>query len=166
MTKQSIYNKKYYALIAVILAIILVSGYHYFHKDIRHMTLSKEQQEQVTSLLQNSPTRCLGIYLINLPAEFNVNKEGYFDYKHNHDVTIYTKQQYLPPFKQMIMLREQALKNTKPVNPINGNYLKGIYPVHTNNPDKMQGIIFERMEKESTPVAALLMVEWSFWYPC
>ncbi|MWP48164.1 hypothetical protein GQ589_12095, partial [Gilliamella sp. Pas-s27] len=39
---------------------------------------------------------------------------------------------------------------TKPVNPINGDYLKAIYPVYTNNRDKMQGIIFERMKSIGT----------------
>ncbi|MWP48169.1 hypothetical protein GQ589_12120, partial [Gilliamella sp. Pas-s27] len=81
-------------------------------------------QQPVAALLSNSPTRCIGTYLIDLPAEFKVKKKGNFDYKSNHAVTITTKQQYLPSFKQMIARREQELKNTKPVNPINGDYLK------------------------------------------
>jgi hypothetical protein len=104
-----------------------------------------EQQQQVTQLLDNSPTRCVGTYLINLPVGFKVAKEAAFYYKDN-DIIITTREQYLPPFKQMIALREQQLKNTKAVDPIDGDYLKAIYPVHTSDPDKMQGIIFERME--------------------
>ncbi|WP_392552865.1 T6SS immunity protein Tli4 family protein [Orbus wheelerorum] len=156
MTKQSIYNKKYYALIAVVLAIILVSGYNYFHKDIRHMTLSKEQQEQVTALLQNSPTRCIGTYLIDLPAVFKADDTMDFNYR-NRTVKINTYPQYLPPFKQMIALREQELKNTKPVNPINGNYLKAIYPLYSDDPEKIQGIIFEHMESIGTPDVARIL---------
>lgn len=121
-----------------------------FNKDINKMTLPLNAQQQVDALLKNSPTRCVGSYLIDFPAAFNVNKESLFYYIGTGDVVITTKQQYLPPFKQMIALREQELKQTKPDRSSYGNYLKAIYPVHTHHPDKMQGIIFERMESEGT----------------
>ncbi|WP_392560236.1 T6SS immunity protein Tli4 family protein [Orbus mooreae] len=157
MTKQTKFNKKSYLFIAVIAAIILVFGYHYFYKDIAMIDLPKEQQQQVTALLSNSPTRCVGTYLIDLPIGFKIKKEGRFDYKSNGDITITTKPQYLPPFKQMISLREQELKDTKTIDPIDSPYLKAVYPVHTNHPDKMQGIIFERMESPGTDDSARVL---------
>jgi len=128
----------------------LLFGYRYFHKDIGRVNLPKEQQQQVTELLQHSPTRCIGAYLIDLPAEFKVDKEGFFYYRGDNTI-ITTRQQYLPPFKQMIMLREQELKNTQPVDPRDGNYLKAIHPVYSDDPGKMRGVIFERMKSIGIP---------------
>ncbi|MWN32972.1 hypothetical protein GQ596_11035, partial [Gilliamella sp. Pra-s60] len=88
-----------------------------FSKNIQTITLPPKAQQPVAALLSNSSTRCIGTYLIDLPIEFKVNEEGYFDYQSNPLITIATKQQYLPPFKQMIARREQELKNTKPVDP-------------------------------------------------
>jgi len=156
MTKRANYNKQYCVLIVVVLVIIFVFTYRYFHKDIRMVNLPKEQQQQVTQLLQHSPTRCIGTYLIDLPAEFKAEKGGTLYYK-DRDVIITTRQQYLPPFKQMIMLREQEFKNTQPVNAINGNYLKTIHPVYSDDPGKMRGAIFERMESISTPDVARIL---------
>ncbi|MWN32956.1 hypothetical protein GQ596_10930, partial [Gilliamella sp. Pra-s60] len=143
-------NKYYGGFIVGLFALTALSSCQVFSKNIQTITLPPKAQQPVAALLSNSPTRCIGTYLIDLPAEFKVKKKGNFDYKSNHAVTITTKQQYLPSFKQMIARREQELKNTKPVNPINGDYLKAIYPVYTNNRDKMQGIIFERMKSIGT----------------
>ena len=132
-------------LIAGVLALTVLSSCQEFNKDIRMITLPPKEQQQVTELLSNSSTRCIGTYLIELPVEFKAYKEGIFYYKSSGDITITTKQQYLPPFKQMIALRKQDLENTKPLDQIYGKYLKQVYKVQTNNPDKMQGIIFERM---------------------
>jgi len=150
MTKRANYNKQYYVLIVVVLVIILVFTYRYFHKDIRMINLPKEQQQQVTQLLESARTRCIGVYLIDLPIEFKAADETNFYYKANNNINIYTRQQYLPPFKQMITRREQELKNTKPDNPIDGDYLKAIYPLYSDDPSKMKGIIFERMEDTGT----------------
>ena len=128
-----------------VLALTVLSSCQAFNKDIRRITLPSKKQQSVTSLISNSPTRCIGTYLIELPVEFKAYKEGIFYYKSSGDITITTKQQYLPPFKQMIAQRKQDLENTKPLDQIYGKYLKQVYKVQTNNPDKMQGIIFERM---------------------
>ncbi|WP_392560376.1 T6SS immunity protein Tli4 family protein [Orbus mooreae] len=121
------------------------------------ITLPPKEQQSVNALLSNSPTRCIGTYLIELPVGFKAYKEGNFYYKSSGDITITTKQQYLPPFKQMIALRQQELKNTKAVDPIDSPYLKAIYPVHTNQQDKIQGIIFERMESRGTADASRIL---------
>ena len=147
MKTLSSLKKKGAVTIALFLTLISCQA---FNKDIQKMTLSANEQQQVDALLYNSPTRCIGTYLIELPVEFKAYKEGSFYYKRSGDITITTKKQYLPPFKQMIARREQALKETKTMVPIDSPYLKAIYPVQTNHPDKMQGIIFERMESPGT----------------
>jgi hypothetical protein len=146
--KQRLTNKHYVLIITLL--VILFLTYRYFSKDIRMVTLSPEQQQQVDQLLNNTATRCLGVYLIDLPKQFKAPQSNDFYYT-DDEITIKTEQLYLPPFKQMIALREQERKNTRPVNPINGDFLKAIYPVPTRNPQIMQGIIFERMEDAMTP---------------
>jgi hypothetical protein len=150
MNKIREFYKKHHLFIKIItiIAISLMIIHHYFRRDILTMTLSTEQQQQVTQLLENSPTRCIGAYLINLPIQFKINQQGFLYYQNNGFI-IRSRQQYLPAFKQLITLREQELKNTQPVDPIDGDFLKAIYPVYTSDPSKMQGIIFERMESIS-----------------
>ncbi len=155
MTNLLKFKKKYYFFLVFIL-VMLFFAYRYFYKDIRMITLSTEQQQQVNQLLGHSATRCIGVYLIDLPVDFRVNRKGHLYYKDNN-ILISTQQQYLPPFKQMVALRKQELENTTPVNAIDGEFLKAIYPVSTDNPDKMQGIIFERMEREGMPDVARIL---------
>jgi hypothetical protein len=145
-------NKRRWVLIGVIIIamISLLVAYRCARSDIRHLTLSPEQQQQVDQLLNNTATRCVGVYLIDLPKQFKAPQSNEFYYT-DDDITIKTEQLYLPPFKQMIALREQELKNTRPVDAIDGNFLKTIHPVPTRNPQTMQGIIFERMEDAMTP---------------
>ena len=121
------------------------------------VTLSTEQQQQVDQLLKNTATRCLGVYLIDLPKQFTVFPTTEFYYDQIHKVTIKTQRQYLPPFKQMIARREQELKNTQPIDPIDGNFLKAIYPLPNTDTDKIQGIIFERMQSEGVPDVARVL---------
>jgi hypothetical protein len=150
-------TNKYYCFIVGLFALTVSTSCQVFSKNIQTITLPPKAQQPVAALLSNTSTRCIGTYLIDLPIEFKVNEEGYFDYQSNPIITIATKQQYLPPFKQMIARREQELRNTKPVDPLDGNYLKHVYPVHTHNPDKMQGIIFERMESIGTAGVARIL---------
>ncbi|WP_392552866.1 T6SS immunity protein Tli4 family protein [Orbus wheelerorum] len=150
-------NKRRYGIVASLLALTVLTSCQIFNKDIKMTTLPLKEQQQVTALLSNSLTRCIGTYLIDFPVAFKVNRESLFYYKDTGDVIITTKQQYLPPFKQLIALREEALKKTKTVDPIDSPYLKAIYPVHTNHPDKIQGIIFERMESQGTDDSARVL---------
>lgn len=143
-------NKKHYSLIAILLVIVFFS-YRYFSKDILMVTLTTEQQQQVDELLTNPATRCLGTYLIDLPKQFKATKANSFEYDYNQDIDISTNQQYFPPFKQMLARREQELKNTQPIDPIDGNFLKAMYPLSVSNSAEMQGVIFERMESRSVP---------------
>ena len=109
MIRFSKLNKYHGGLMVGVLALTVLSSCQAFNKDIRRITLPSKEQQSVTSLISNSPTRCIGIYLIELPVEFKAYKEGIFYYKSSGDITITTKQQYLPPFKQMITQRKQDL---------------------------------------------------------
>lgn len=149
-------NEKHYSLIAILLVIVFFS-YRYFSKDILMVTLTTEQQQQVDELLTNPATRCLGTYLIDLPKQFKATKANSFEYDYNQDIDISTNQQYFPPFKQMLARREQELKNTQPVDPIDGNFLKAIYPLSVSNSAEIQGVIFERMESEGIPDVARIL---------
>ena len=143
-------NEKHYFLTAILLVIIFFS-YRYFSKDILMVTSTNEQQQKVDELLTNLATRCLGTYLIDLPKQFKASKANSFEYGYNQSIDISTNQQYLPPFKQMLVRREQELKNTQPIDPIDGNFLKAIYPLSVSNSAEMQGVIFERMASEGIP---------------
>lgn len=147
-------KKKGAVTIALFLTLISCQA---FNKNIKKLTLSANEQQQVDALLNNSPTRCVGTYLIDFPAAFKVINESLFYYKGTGDFVITTQKQYLPPFKQMIAQREQALKDTKTIDPTDSPYLKAVYPVQTNHPDKMQGIIFERMESPGTDDSARIL---------
>ena len=156
MKKRLPLTHEHYLLIIALLIILFVT-YRYLTKDIRMVTLTTQQQQQVNKLLNNTATRCMGVYLFDLPKQFIPSMVTELDYTDNHKIVIKTEKIYLPPFKQMLVYREQELKNTQPVYAIDGNFLKAIYPVPTTNPDKMQGIIFERMEDTTIPDVARIL---------
>lgn len=149
-------NEKHYFLTAILLVIIFFS-YRYFSKDILMVTSTNEQQQKVDELLTNLATRCLGTYLIDLPKQFKASKANSFEYGYNQSIDISTNQQYLPPFKQMLVRREQELKNTQPIDPIDGNFLKAIYPLPVSNSNEIQGVIFERMQRRGIPDVARIL---------
>ena len=156
MKKRPPLTHEHYLLIIALLIILFVT-YRYLTKDIRMITLTTQQQQQVDELLNNTATRCMGVYLFDLPKQFISSLATELNYTDNHQIIIETDQIYLPPFKQMLAYREQELKNTQPVYANDGNFLKAIHPVPTTNPDKMQGIIFERMESTTTPDVARIL---------
>ena len=111
----------------------------------------KNPNVSVDQLFAAKATRCLGNYLIDLPKQFKATKDNSFQYDYNQEIDISTYQQDFTAFKQMLARREQELKNTKPINKIDGNFLKAIYSLSGSNVDKKQGIIFERMEHRLNP---------------
>ena len=117
----------------------------------------KNPNVSVDQLFAAKATRCLGNYLIDLPKQFKATKDNSFQYDYNQNIDISTNQQDFNAFKQMLARREQELKNTKPIDKIDGNFLKAIYPLSGSNVDKNQGIIFERMESEGIPDVARIL---------
>ena len=111
----------------------------------------KNPNVTVDQLFAAKATRCLGNYLIDLPKQFKATKDNSFQYDYNQNIDISTSQQDFTAFKQMLARREQELKNTKPIDKIDGNFLKAIYPLSVSNSAEMQGVIFERMASEGIP---------------
>lgn len=118
---------------------------------------TKNSNVSVDQPFTEKATRCMGVYLIDLPKEFIENPSNRFYYDNIRHIEINTQKQDLPSFKQMIANRKQELKDTKPVDKIDGNFLKAIYPLSGSNVDKKQGIIFERMQKDYTPDVARVL---------
>ena len=110
--------------------------------DIKNSNVSVDQP------FTEKATRCMGVYLFDLPKEFTVYPGTEFYYDNIRDSVINTQKQDLPSFKQMIANRKQELEDTKPVDKIDGNFLKAIYPLSGSNVDKKQGIIFEHMRSQ------------------
>lgn len=109
------------------------------------MTLSEQDFHQIETFFNNCSTRCIGLYLIDLPDFFTISSDMTFFYQED-DFKISTRLQYLPPYKQMLTRLEKVLRETLPVNPHNSPYLKNIYPIYSND---TKGVIFERMESIS-----------------
>jgi hypothetical protein len=109
-------------------------------------TLNAQEQKTVSEILTNRKSYCIGSYSIELPdgmaPDSTTRPVIRFD-----DINITTQRLYLPSFEQRIQLREDELRKTKPVDPINGSYLKAVYPLA----DGEKGVIFERMESVSIP---------------
>ena len=119
--------------------------------DIKNSNVSVDQP------FTEKATRCMGVYLIDLPKEFTVYPYPGTEFHFDNIIDINTQKQDLPSFKQMIANRKQKLKDTKPIHKIDGNFLKAIYPLSGSNVDKKQGIIFERMESEGIDDVARIL---------
>lgn len=109
---------------------------------------TKNSNVSVDQPFTEKATRCMGVYLIDLPKEFIENPSNRFYYDNIRHIEINTQKQDLPSFKQMIANRKQELEDTKPVDKIDGNFLKAIYPLSGSNVDKKQGLIFEHMQSQ------------------
>lgn len=148
-------KKSYFLLFLVIVAGTTVWWYHRPYPP--KLTLTSQQEENVQTILKEMKTRCIGRYLIDLPASYSLNpSSGLF--KDNHWVAeigmaddsrktyIATTRMYYPAFEQFIQRREQELKNEVVWDPLDGPYLKNVRSL----PDGMKGIIFERNESVGT----------------
>ncbi|SCZ73298.1 MULTISPECIES: T6SS immunity protein Tli4 family protein [Photorhabdus] len=97
-----------------------------------------------TEMLANMQPRCVGRYLIDLPAGFdNVANRGIFI----GDAQIETERLYPPAFEQRIRLRKQELKSMQSVEPKDMPFLKKVYSLQ----DNMEGVIFDRNESFGIP---------------
>lgn len=135
----------------VIMAIVTLVGISVWDYCIRvpapfHTKLTVAEKIKVDALLHNMKTRCIGRYLVDLPASYMPSTKGIFTVNESE---IITTRMYAPSFEQRITLREEELKTKKTINSMNMPYLKNIYTL----PSGMDGVIFERVENESVPDA-------------
>ncbi|RAW82248.1 T6SS immunity protein Tli4 family protein [Photorhabdus laumondii] len=139
-------NRKRVLIIIAIVSLLLLVFYGLWQQlqpYPPHTVLNQKEKLAVDRLLTNLQTRCIGRYLVDLPADYN----NTVNMARVNDNWVETQRLYLPAFEQRIQLREEALRQTKTVESIDMPYLKNIYRL----PEGMQGIIFERMENQSVP---------------
>ncbi|NHB97524.1 T6SS immunity protein Tli4 family protein [Photorhabdus stackebrandtii] len=138
-------NRKKVLVIAIVSLLVLVfyGVWHWLQPYPPHTVLNQKEQLAVDQLLANLQTRCIGRYLVDLPANYNNTVEA----ARVNDNRVETRLLYPPAFEQRIQLREDALRQMKTSYPIDMPYLKNIYRL----PQGMKGIIFERMEDQSVP---------------
>ncbi|WP_118987739.1 T6SS immunity protein Tli4 family protein [Photorhabdus sp. CRCIA-P01] len=145
-------NRKKVLVIAIASLLVLVSYglWHRLQPYPPHTVLNQKEQLAVDKLLANLQTRCIGRYLVDLPANYNNTLN---DAIWVNDNLVETGLLYPPAFEQRIQLREDALRQMKTSYPVDMPYLKNIYRL----PQGMQGIIFERMEDQSVPDMARVL---------
>lgn len=148
-------KKSYFFLFLAIAAGTVARWYHrpYPPKEI----LTSLQEANMQEMLKEMKTRCIGRYLIDLPASFSLNRSSVL-FEDNYWVAdismaddlrktyIATGRMYYPAFEQFIQRREQELKNEVVWDPLDGPFLKNVRSL----PDGMKGIIFERNESVGT----------------
>ncbi|CAQ84409.1 MULTISPECIES: T6SS immunity protein Tli4 family protein [Photorhabdus] len=137
-------RKKVLVLVIAMTSLLVLVSYGVWHRlqpYPPHTVLNQKEQLAVDKLLANLQTRCIGRYLVDLPANYSDTVNA----ARVNDNWIETQRLYLPAFEQRIQLREQALRQTRTTKDINMPYLKNIYSV----PQGMKGIIFERIENVS-----------------
>ncbi|MCC8459850.1 hypothetical protein J8L69_20145 [Photorhabdus aegyptia] len=106
--------------------------------------LTEKEKKMTDEMLANMQTRCVGRYLIDLPAGFdNIIHDGIFI----GDAQIETERLYPPAFEQRIRLREQELKEDKTIDPKDMPFLKKIYRLQ----GEQTGVIFDRNEDIGEP---------------
>ncbi|KFK93325.1 T6SS immunity protein Tli4 family protein [Serratia sp. Ag1] len=154
MTRQWRLNRylpKPWQKATVALTLLSAGLFAYVNSSPLDRPLNDKEQAMLTPLLQHPTPRCVGLYLIDLPADFIVD-EGMFLLL-DDGTKMESREQYRPPFNQLMQRREQELKATEPVNPLNKPYLKQIHPL----PAGMVGTVFERNESTGTPDVARML---------
>jgi len=141
--------------IAVILALTILSvyGMWIYSRGAAgpfQTKLTHQEKIKVDTLLQNMTTRCIGRYLVDLPASYTPSEKGSITV---NDSEITTQRLYLPAFEQRIRLREQELLTKKTVDPMDMPFIKNKYPL----PSGLKGIIFERGESVSRQDASRIL---------
>ncbi|WP_145551314.1 T6SS immunity protein Tli4 family protein [Yersinia intermedia] len=135
-------NKK--KMVLVSLAIVVVfSLWQWLKPYPPQVTLTEQEHNVVDNLLANPTPRCIGRYLVDLPEDFNIPIGTVYINKKE----IEFKRLYLPAFEQHIRLREEELRNEKPLDTVDAPFLKNIYPL----PNGMKGVIFETNSSNVAP---------------
>ncbi|WP_029686968.1 T6SS immunity protein Tli4 family protein [Tatumella saanichensis] len=129
-------------------------GYQYFRPyapSPQKLTLS--QQEAMKKLNSEIKPYCVGRYMLDLPSSFVAYNDS-APLEQNrwaavisrpedmYKTYVATKRMYPPGFKQLIVLREKTLQNSKTIDVQDMPFLKKVWLL----PDGMDGMIFERNE--------------------
>lgn len=104
--------------------------------------LTAKEKQMTDKLFEQTKPQCIGRYLFDVPVSFNNAAMGQVKI---NEMRITSKRLYPPAFAQRIQLREQELKNSPAVDPLDLPYLKQVYRINDN------AVIFDRNENESVP---------------
>ncbi|MGV7961361.1 T6SS immunity protein Tli4 family protein [Photorhabdus tasmaniensis] len=136
-------NKKNIFLILLSVLAIYALWQWYF-PDPYHPSLTEKEKQVTTEMLANMQTRCVGRYLIDIPAAFgNIIHDAIFI----GDAKIETERLYPPEFEYRIETREQELKTAKTIDPKDMPFLKKVHRLQGN----LNGVIFDRNENIDEP---------------
>lgn len=126
------------------LAMILLAAGFYIHNYVTFVhtppALTDKEKRMVDTLFTTTKAQCVGRYVFEVPASF---ENTLTDRARINEVSISSKRLYRPAFVQRIRLREEALKNSHTVDPIDQPFLKQVYRVSDN------AVIFDRNKNES-----------------
>ncbi|WP_243465121.1 hypothetical protein [Photorhabdus temperata] len=113
-------NKKNIFLI-LLLVLAIYALWRWYFPDPYHPSLTEKEKQVTTEMLANMQTRCVGRYLIDIPAAFgNIIHDAIFI----GDAKIETERLYPPEFEYRIEAREQELKAAKTIDPKDMPFLK------------------------------------------
>lgn len=136
--------KKFPLHLLILLAIILLASGLYVHNYVTFVhtppALNDKEKRMVDTLFTSTKAQCVGRYVFEVPASF---ENTLTDRAQINEVSISSKRLYRPAFVQRIRLREEMLKNSHTVDPIDQPFLKQVYRVSEN------AVIFDRNRNES-----------------
>ncbi|WP_241575329.1 T6SS immunity protein Tli4 family protein [Rosenbergiella nectarea] len=136
--------KKFPFHLLIPLALLLLAAGLYIHYYVTFVhtppALSDKEKRMVDTLFTTTKAQCVGRYVFEVPTSF---ENTLTDRARINEVSISSKRLYRPAFVQRIRLREEVLKNSHTVDPIDQPFLKQVYRVSEN------AVIFDRNRNES-----------------
>lgn len=136
--------KKFPLQLLIPLAMLLLAAGFCIHNYVTFVhtppALKDKEKRMVDTLFATTKAQCVGRYVFDVPVSF---ENTLTDSAQINEVRISSKRLYPPAFAQRIRLREQALKDSHTVNPIDQPYLKQVYRLSEN------AVIFDRNMNES-----------------
>ncbi|OAT78680.1 hypothetical protein A9B99_02900 [Mangrovibacter phragmitis] len=131
--------KKFPLPLLVPLAMLLLAAGLYIHHYVTFVhapaALTDKEKHMVDTLFATTKLQCVGRYVFEVPASF---ENTLTDRAEINQVRISSKRLYRPAFEQRIRLREQELKSSHTVAPIDQPFLKQVYRVSED------AVIFDR----------------------
>ena len=126
------------------LVMVLLAAGYYIHNYVTFVhtppALTDKEKRMIDTLFATTKAQCVGRYIFEVPASF---ENILTDRAQINDVRLSSKRLYRPAFEQRIRLREEALKNSHTVDPIDQPFLKHVYRLSEN------AVIFDRNKNES-----------------
>jgi len=136
--------KKFPLPLLIPLAMLLLAAGFYIHNYVTFVhtppALTDKEKRMVDTLFATTKAQCVGRYVFEVPASF---ENTLTDRVQINEVSISSERLYRPAFEQRIRLREQELKSSPTVDPIDQPFLKQVYRLSEN------AVIFDRNKNES-----------------